>query len=96
MSSMADYQTLQGADLGAFFRARDVAELGIHPRRLRGLVSEGFIEKYGRGLYRFRDSEAKALELESYAMLSAAVPNAIICLASALSIHETWTGHFGG
>ncbi|MDE0152963.1 MAG: type IV toxin-antitoxin system AbiEi family antitoxin domain-containing protein [Gammaproteobacteria bacterium] len=91
MSSMADYQTLQGADLGAFFRARDAVALGIHPRRLGGLVSEGYIEKYGRGLYRFRDSEAKALELESYVMLSTAVPNAIICLASALSIHEIGT-----
>ena len=91
MSSMTDFQTLQSADLGAFFRARDAASLGIHPRQLGGLVSEGFIEKYGRGLYRFRDSEAEALELESYAMLSAAVPNAIICLMSALSIHEIGT-----
>ena len=91
MSSMTDFQTLQSADLGAFFRARDAASLGIHPRRLGSLVSEGFIERYGRGLYRFPDSEVKALELESYAMLSAAIPNAIICLMSALSIHEIGT-----
>lgn len=91
MSSMADYQTLQGAGLGAFFRARDAAELGIHPRRLGGLVSEGMIEKHGRGLYRFPDSEVKALELESIAMVSAAIPNAIVCLMTALYIHEIGT-----
>lgn len=91
MSSMTDFQTLRGSDLGAFFRARDAASLGIHSRRLGGLVSEGFIEKCGRGLYRFPDSEAKALELESYAMLSATIPNAIVCLMSALSIHEIGT-----
>lgn len=91
MSSMTDFQTLRSADLGAFFRARDAASLGIHPRRLGSLVSEGFVEKCGRGLYRFPDSEVKALELESYAMLSAAIPNAIICLMSALSIHGIGT-----
>ena len=91
MSSMADFQILRSADLGAFFRARDAESLGIHPRRLGSLVSEGFIEKYGRGLYRFPDSEIKALELESYAMLSAAIPNAIVCLMSALSVHEIGT-----
>lgn len=88
---MADYQTLQGADLGAFFRARDAVDLGIHPRRLGDLVAEGFIEKYGRGLYRFPDSEIKALELESIAMVSAAIPNAIVCLMTALYIHEIGT-----
>ena len=91
MSSMTDFQTLQGADLGAFFRARDAASLGIHPRRLGGLVSEGFIEKYGRGLYRFPLSEAEPTELESYTMVAAASPNAILCLATALSIHEIGT-----
>lgn len=91
MTSMADYQTLQGADLGAFFRARDAVDLGIHPRRLGDLVAEGFIEKYGRGLYRLPVSEAEPTELESYVMVAAAVPSAILCLSTALSIHEIGT-----
>ena len=88
---MADLHTLQGAGLGAFFRARDVASLGIPHRRLKYWESEGLILKFGRGLYRFPDSEIKALELESYAMLSAAIPDAVLCLMTALSIHEIGT-----
>lgn len=91
MSNMADLHTLQRAGLGAFFRAQDAMSLGIHPRRLGSLVSGGFIEKYGRGLYRFPDSEAKASELESIAMVSAATPNAIVCMMTALYIHEIGT-----
>ena len=88
---MADFHMLRGAGLGDFFRARDIAPLGIPHRRLKDWESQGLILKFGRGLYRFPLSEAEPTELDSYAMVAAAIPNAVLCLATALSIHEIGT-----
>ena len=88
---MADLSTLRGAGLGAFFRARDIEALGIAHRRLADWASAGIIMNFGNGLYRFSDDEVEPTELETIAMVSAAVPGAIICLYTALRIHEIGT-----
>ena len=47
------------------------------------------IERIGRGLYRWR--AAKSSELETVAAVCALAPNAVVCLLTALVIHEIGT-----
>ena len=78
-------------DLGAltFFRARDAADRGVDSRALRRLVDEGAVERLGRGLYRRADAEIT--EHHTHGAVSARVPGAIICLLTALHIHDIGT-----
>ena len=89
MRESLDTTELREAGIGAFFRPRDLAPLGISHRRLQGLVSRGIAENFGNGLYRL--TEVPATELETIAMVAAAVPNAVVCLLTALRIHEIGT-----
>ena len=91
MPNMVDLEILRDAGLGAFFRAKDVASLGIPHRRLGDWVSKGTLLNFGNGLYRFSDAEVEPTELESIAMVAAAIPNSVLCLMSALSFHEIGT-----
>ena len=88
-ASHLDASGLQSLGSKTFFRARDAAELGVHSRALRGLVDEGAIERVARGLYRFTDAELT--EHHTEAAVCARVPGAIVCLLSALSVHELGT-----
>ncbi|MCX7865987.1 MAG: type IV toxin-antitoxin system AbiEi family antitoxin domain-containing protein [Limisphaera sp.] len=89
---------LLGEGLGAFFRYRDAARLGLSAYSLQRLVARGEVEKIGPGLYRL--AEAEPSEMETIAMVAATVPAGIICLLSALRIHgigtqaphEVWLG----
>ena len=54
-----------------------------------GLVAEGLLESLGNGLYRL--SEVEHTESESIAMVAAAIPNAVMCLLTALRFHEIGT-----
>ena len=89
MASSMDANQLREAGVGAFFRPRDLAPLGISHRRLQGLVSRGIAENFGNGLYRL--TEVPATELETIAMVAAAIPNAVVCLLTALQFHEIGT-----
>ena len=89
MVSSPDAAELREAGIGAFFRPRDLAPLGISHRRLQGMVSRGSVENFRNGLYRI--TEVPATELETIAMVAAAVPNAIVCLLTALHIHDIGT-----
>ncbi len=80
---------LDAAGVGAFFRPRDVLPLGVSFRQLQGLVAEGTVEKLGSGVYRL--SEVEPNEFETIAMVATAAPDAIVCLLSALRIHEIGT-----
>jgi predicted transcriptional regulator of viral defense system len=73
----------------AIFRPRDLVAHGITYYQLRKMVAEGGVESIGGGLYRL--ASAEFTELEGVAMIAAAVPHAIICLLTALSIHEIGT-----
>ena len=77
--------------LGAktFFRQRDAAEVGVHSRALRRLVEDGAVERIARGLYRV--AAAEPTEHYTLAAVCARVPGAIVCLLSALSVHELTT-----
>ena len=78
-------------DLGpqTFFRARDAAALGVHSRALRQLADEGAVERVGRGLYRI--TAAELTEHYSLAAACARVPEAIVCLLTALNVYELGT-----
>ena len=89
MVSIPDTMDLREAGIGAFFRPRDVAPLGISHRKLQGLVSRGIAENFGNGLYRL--TEVPATELETIAMVAAAIPNAVVCLLTALHVHDIGT-----
>ena len=89
MSESLDTAKLREAGIGAFFRPRDLAPLGISHRRLQGLVAREIAENFGNGLYRL--TEVPATELETIAMVAAAIPNSVVCLLTALRIHEIGT-----
>lgn len=80
---------LRRAGVGAFFRPRDVVPLGITHYQLQRMVADGLLERVSPGLYRRADAEAT--EMETIAMVASAVPHAIVCLLSALRIHEIGT-----
>ena len=72
-----------------FFRARDAAELGLNSRSLQGLVDDGTVLRVARGLYRSMETEPN--EHFSVGAVCARVPDAIVCLQTALRIHELGT-----
>lgn len=53
------------------------------------MVADGRVERVSHGLYRFADVEAA--EMETIAMVASAVPHAIVCLLSALRVHDIGT-----
>ena len=79
----------QRAGVGAYFRPRDVAPLGVTHYQIRRMVGEGRVEAMGHGLYRL--AEVEATEMETIAMVASVVPRAIVCLLSALRVHEIGT-----
>jgi predicted transcriptional regulator of viral defense system len=80
---------LKTAGIGAFFRPRDLEPLDIPFAELQRLVAEGAVEKVGAGLYRLAETEPS--EFETLAMVTSAVPGGIVCLLSALRLHEIGT-----
>ena len=61
----------------------------MHSRALRALVDEGAVERVARGLYRVTEAELTRHYTE--AAVCARVPGAIVCLLSALNVHELGT-----
>jgi predicted transcriptional regulator of viral defense system len=68
---------------------RDLAEAGIHTQVLSRLVAAGEIERIARGMYRLPDHAVT--EHHGLAIAAAAVPNAVVCLLSALQFHRIGT-----
>ena len=86
-----DLKRLRRAGIGAFFRPSQLEPLGISYDELRRLVKRGTVERLGRGLYRLADAEPS--EHYTLAAVCARVPESIVCLLSALSVHEIGTQH---
>lgn len=89
MSESSAEQRLGKAGVGAFFKPRDVKPFGVSYHQIQGLVAEGVVEPLGHGLYRV--SSVEPTEMETVAMVAAAVPGAIVCLLTALAVHEIGT-----
>lgn len=82
-------ERLRAGGLGAFFRPSDLWAAGLTRDQLPALVRSGKVERIGRGLYRLADAEPT--ENYSLAMACARVRNSIVCLLSALRVHEIGT-----
>ena len=67
-------------------RLRDAKARGIHPEYLRRLASQGELERVGRGLYALPDAEIT--EHHSLAEVAARVPQGVVCLLTALRVHQ--------
>ncbi len=86
----ADHADIAGVSLpGSFFRPGRAERGGLSRGRLRTLVRRGVVERVGRGLYRL--AQAEPTENYSLAMACARVPNSVVCLLSALRVHEIGT-----
>ncbi len=74
---------------GGMLRTSEATALGIHPRTLYRLRDENRLVTVGRGLYRLADlPELSEPDLISVATL---IPQAVICLISALAFQEITT-----
>lgn len=80
---------LQAIGAGAFFRPRDAEELGVSYHQLQKLVEAGEVDRVARGLYRLADVEPT--EHYTLAAVCARVPDAVVCLLSALQVHRIGT-----
>lgn len=80
---------LREAGLGSFFRPRDAEAAGITYGELRRLEADGVVEREARGLYRRADAELT--RFHDIAAVCARVPDAIVCLLTALVVHEIGT-----
>ena len=89
LSATLTEQDLAQAGLGNFFRPGEVEQLGITYDRLRGMEERGDVERVARGLYRLADAELT--EHYSIASVCARAPNSIVCLITALQVHEIGT-----
>jgi predicted transcriptional regulator of viral defense system len=70
-------------------RPRDVDAAGIHREYILRLYRDGDLVRVGRGLYALPGAQAS--ESLSLAEVAKRVPNAVICLISALAFHSLTT-----
>lgn len=70
-------------------RTSDALRLGIHPRTLYALRDAGLIEPLSRGLYRL--TELLPLANPDLVTVAHKVPQAVVCLISALAFHGLTT-----
>lgn len=70
-------------------RTRDLDRARIPRAYLKRFCDRGLLEKVDRGLYRLVDADVT--ELRSLAEVAKRVPRGIVCLISALQVHELTT-----
>ena len=70
-------------------RPRDIEAIGLPREYLVRLHRQGQLSRPGRGIYTLPD--ANITERHSYAEVAKRVPEAVICLLSALAFHEITT-----
>jgi len=76
-------------EMGGTVRTMDAIRAGIHSRTLYQLRDTGEIEVLSRGVYRLTDQEQ--ITDPDLVIVAKRVPQAIICLVSALAYHEITT-----
>ena len=74
---------------GGILRTSEALDLGIHPRTLYALRDAGALQQLSRGLYRL--AELPPLSHPDLVIVALKVPQAVICLVSALAFHELTT-----
>jgi len=74
---------------GGTLRTAEALRLGIHPRTLYAMRDSGLLEQLSRGLYRL--AELPPLSNPDLVTVALKVPQAVVCLISALAFHELTT-----
>jgi predicted transcriptional regulator of viral defense system len=74
---------------GGTLRTGEALRLGIHPRTLYAMRDAGVLERLSRGLYRLAD--LPPLSNPDLVTVALKIPQAVICLISALAFHELTT-----
>ena len=74
---------------GGTLRTAEALRLGIHPRTLYALRDAGILERLSRGLYRL--AESPPLPAPDLTIVALKIPQAVVCLVSALAFHELTT-----
>ena len=74
---------------GGVLRTMEAVRFGIHPSTLYAMRDSGALEQLGRGLYRLAD--LPPLGNPDLVAVALRVPDGVICLLSALAVHEITT-----
>jgi predicted transcriptional regulator of viral defense system len=74
---------------GGTIRTGEALASGIHPRTLYALRDNGTLERLTRGLYRLVDLPPVADP--DLALVAGRIPQGVVCLISALALHELTT-----
>lgn len=74
---------------GGIIRTAQALKLGIHPRTLYQLRDNGELEQLSRGVYRL--SHHGPVSNPDLVIVATRIPQAVICLVSALAFHELTT-----
>jgi predicted transcriptional regulator of viral defense system len=74
---------------GGVLRTSEALGLGIHPRTLYAMRDSGLLQPLARGLYRLAD--LPPLSNPDLVIVARKLPQAVICLVSALAFHELTT-----
>jgi len=74
---------------GGVLRTMEAVRLGVHPRTLYTMRDAGILERLERGLYRLTD--LPPLGNPDLVTVSLRVPEGVICLLSALMVHDITT-----
>jgi hypothetical protein len=74
---------------GGILRTKEALGLGVHPRTLYAMRDAGRLERLGRGLYRL--ASLPPLGNPDLVAVALRVPEAVLCLISALAVHEITT-----
>ena len=85
----SEQAVLQLARKHPLLRARDLARAGLPTVALTRLVAAGRLERVGRGVYSLPNRAIS--ENRSLAEVSIRVPRGVICLISALRVHDIGT-----
>jgi predicted transcriptional regulator of viral defense system len=74
---------------GQFIRTTEALKAGIHPRTLYQLRDSGCLEQISRGIYRLA-AQPPVSDPDLFTV-AARIPQGVICLVSALAIHQITT-----
>lgn len=73
-------------DQGGIMRTAQALDAGISPRTLYHMRDEEYLIQLGRGLFQLKDKEP--LSNPDVVFISRKIPEAVVCLISALDLHE--------